>query len=729
MKLFATALLAALSATAVAAVPTKATGQIAERDVTELMDFMARSAPQGLEKRQCGACVNGRRCCWQGHNSLKQKNLDLNRAKSKWVPLGTAIFAVLQTIMATADVARPRVPAASLPIDIPTVGPFDGEDQIDATREAQNFLTAFSNAVDRKDWASFRDLFANLCWWRDSLTLTFDKRTLRGSNEIVKAWEALSDKRKPSNFQSNKAGMWDMQPTFTRLAPVLAWLDVPFTFMTEDPKSQCCGVAKLIPQDGKWKIWVLATAVKELPEHPFHPLPRQAPSAVPVSQRGRPHAQGLPQVDGDLDAVVIGGNGSGISNAIMLDSAGANVAVFDKEVVAGGVWADRYEAVRLHHPNFMIQLPMFAVPKESYEEYLTGKEVSRYYSAAVEELKLPFFAGVLVRANTWDKQTKLWTVELEDVKSGSRTKIKAKNIIMANGYWIGEDNPYYPELADRDLFKGPVQHTSKYRNAQPYKDLDALVIGSGNSAHDVAKELTLNGAKSVTILQRSPTCLLDYHLIAPMVTMRYQGQMPVDAADFLETSLPTGAQRGMALGAIPMLIKAMGDRNKQLESKGYKLDYQPDIISRTYEERGRNLFMDHPKALDLVLNDQIKIARGEARRFDKDGVVVHDKETGEDKVISAGGVVYATGYEDVDLPKKWADTGFFDPETASCLINVNLLGVDAEGEVPGYVTFSGHPHVYFAGMGLYMMRWISRYVAVEVLADVHGKFPERYARK
>ncbi|KAF5707600.1 hypothetical protein FMUND_11008 [Fusarium mundagurra] len=66
MKLFTTTLLP-ISASVVVAVPTDTEGGLVERDIAELMNIVVRSAPHGNEKRQCGACVNGRRCCWQGY--------------------------------------------------------------------------------------------------------------------------------------------------------------------------------------------------------------------------------------------------------------------------------------------------------------------------------------------------------------------------------------------------------------------------------------------------------------------------------------------------------------------------------------------------------------------------------------------------------------------------------------------------------------------------------------
>ncbi|CAG7559105.1 unnamed protein product [Fusarium equiseti] len=633
--------------------------------------------------------------------------------------------------MAIGHSKRARTKVADLPSSFPNVPAFEGEDTLDASKVASDFIKDFSDAINSSDWDKLSSLFVEDSWWRDSLTLTFDKRTIHGRDAIISAWQTLSEdhKRKPSDISTDKEQMWGMGPQYMRLAPTLACLDVPFSFYTDNPRSKCVGQAKLVPVDGKWFIWILSTAVQELVDHPFEQLPRQTPSLIDSSQRGKPSAQGLPKFSGVLDVVVVGGSCSGLGNTIMLDSAGADVAVFDVELEAGGNWStSRYSSVILHHNNNMVQLPMFPIPKEGYPEYMGGKDLTRYMSSAVEQLKLPFFGGIQVVRNSWDENAQHWMIDLKDIQSGDTSTIKAKNLVLSNGFLISKANPNIPSLENRETFKGPVEHTSEYRDATQYKDLDVIVVGTGNSAHDVAKDLALNGTKSVTMLQRSPTTLLDFEVFFPIISVRYQGQMPVEAADFQENSMPLAVMRDMANGLTASLNQVMEPRHKLLEEKGYQVEKQVCLVCRAYEERGRAFYVDQERVFDMVLEDKIRIAKGEAKGLTSEGLVVYDKDTDETKTIPAGGIVLATGYKDEDLPAKYAEAGFIDKDSAARLENVSTLAVDEEGESPGYVTYSGHPHLYFAGIGFYMCRWIGRYITVQVMADVKGKFPERYAR-
>ena len=289
---------------------------------------------------------------------------------------------------------------------------------------------------------------------------------------------------------------------------------------------------------------------------------------IDLTQRGKAQAQGLPHVQGVLDAVVVGASCSSLANTIMLEAIGANVAAFDMEPVAGGNWSTkRYENVTLHHPAFMIQLPMFPVPSEGYPDYLTGRDVTWYFGSAVEQLRLPFFGGVKVLGNTYNEKTKSSSVRIQDVETSKEAVLEAKNIVISMGFLVSGDNPKFPDMTDQHLFKGPLQHTTEYRTPEPYNDKEIVMVGSGNSAHDVAQNLALGGAKSVTILQRSPAVLLDLHVIIPILPMRYGGHIRVETVDFLETALPISITRDMARGGLYMLIQSQENETPHLKAK------------------------------------------------------------------------------------------------------------------------------------------------------------------
>ena len=64
--------------------------------------------------------------------------------------------------------------------------------------------------------------------------------------------------------------------------------------------------------------------------------------------------------------------------------------------------------------------------------------------------------------------------------------------------------PMIPEFDNRDAFKGTVRHSSQHPGGEDYTGKKAVIIGSNNSAHDIAAALWENDA-DVTMVQRSST--------------------------------------------------------------------------------------------------------------------------------------------------------------------------------------------------------------------------------
>lgn len=586
---------------------------------------------------------------------------------------------------------RVRTRVRDLPSFIPHVPAFEGEDTLDAAKEGEAFLTRLSTAVSEKDWEAFGELFcADGCFWRDCLTLTFDKRTLQGRKSIAEAWKLLSSARNPVIHTTKQEYALHIGAAFSRHSPTSASLEVPFCFSTDSPRSNCVGLAKLVPQDGTWKIWVLATAIMSLQDHPFEELPRTSPSLVSDAQRGKSRAQGLPDVDGVFDAVVIGGSTNGVSNTIAMDALGLNVIALDSHQQAGGNWSQPGRAyVTLHHLPVLMTLPQYSIP-HYFSPDMTGPKITRYISGAVEALNLPVFCGINVVSNTYDEKTKLWDVQIEDVNTKKQATLKAKNIVICTGAMAGNHNRSYPSLADRELFKGPVLHSAEYKDAQPFQEKSVLVVGASNSAHDVARNLVEGGAKDVSILQRGTTAFFHWDIIGPVIDGSFASGLPLDTCDFLDfLTVPVGVARDIGREAVTAMDEAQSDFYEALEAKGYSIERGRDFVSELYETKNGSILMDRQNALSLVLHDYIKVARGEARRYTDGGLVVFDKEKSEEKVIRADAIVLATGFKTVDLPAQWAEGGFIKSNSISTLENPCPWDLDEEGEYIGHFTVSG----------------------------------------
>ena len=67
----------------------------------------------------------------------------------------------------------------------------------------------------------------------------------------------------------------------------------------------------------------------------------------------------------------------------------------------------------------------------------------------------------------------------------------AAQVVVAAGY---EHTPYVPDWPGRERFGGALLHAADYRNPEPYRGRDVLVVGPGCSGMEIAYDLAEGGA-------------------------------------------------------------------------------------------------------------------------------------------------------------------------------------------------------------------------------------------
>lgn len=136
---------------------------------------------------------------------------------------------------------------------------------------------------------------------------------------------------------------------------------------------------------------------------------------------------------------------------------------------------------------------------------------------------------------TYDHEKQRWTLSIS--RNGNEVILHPAHIVLATGT-LGA--PYIPELANRDAFTGEVLHSSQFRSAAPYKGRKVVVVGAGNSSIDVCQDLALAGAASVTMVQRSPTCVADRDAEGIRLQRIFTDEVPVDINDLKFQSTAKG---------------------------------------------------------------------------------------------------------------------------------------------------------------------------------------------
>lgn len=188
--------------------------------------------------------------------------------------------------------------------------------------------------------------------------------------------------------------------------------------------------------------------------------------------------------------VVIGAGPAGLAVSRELGRRRVEHVVLEKGDTLGHTWANLYESLVLHTGKhlsslpglpFSARTPLFP-PRGLFLDYL------RQYASM---FRLP------VRTSTpvvhIARQTAGWRVT---TPTGD---LDARVVVMATGI---VSNPIVPAFPGRDRFKGDVLHSVSYRKPDPFKGRRVLVVGSGNSAGEIAPELAHSGA-DVTVSVRS----------------------------------------------------------------------------------------------------------------------------------------------------------------------------------------------------------------------------------
>ena len=218
-----------------------------------------------------------------------------------------------------------------------------------------------------------------------------------------------------------------------------------------------------------------------------------------------PHQDARPaeQPAGDYDIVIIGAGISGIGAAYRLAESDPNTryVILERRDRVGGTWdLFRYPGVRSDSSIF--SLSWVWEPWRGKEYVADGDRIRDYMEdAARKHGILPNIRfHTTVNSADWDSGTDTWTVHVTE--NGAPRTYRSRFVFFGSGYY-NYDEPYTPEFAGLEDFRGRVVHAQHWPDDLDYTGKTMVVIGSGATAISLAPALARKAAK-VTMLQRSP---------------------------------------------------------------------------------------------------------------------------------------------------------------------------------------------------------------------------------
>jgi putative flavoprotein involved in K+ transport len=273
--------------------------------------------------------------------------------------------------------------------------------------------------------------------------------------------------------------------------------------------------------------------------------------------------------------------------------------------------------------------------------------------------------------------------------------------------------PSLPDIPTLGDFRGTILHSSQYDDGEPWRGKRALVIGTGNSGHDIAQDLHSSGAR-VTLVQRSPTLIVNVEPSAQLPYVLYDEGPSLEDCDLIAASMPLAlARRSHQL--VTERAKAL-DREllEGLERVGFKLDFGEDGTGWQFKylTRGGGYYFN-VGCSDLLVAGKIRLAQfADIDRFTADGARLRSGET-----MPADLIVLATGYKG----QEQLVARLFGEETAERV--GPIWGFGPEQELRNMFMRTPQPGLWFIAGSLAQCRIYSKYMALQIKAQEAGLQP------
>ncbi|CAD6550760.1 hypothetical protein LMG27952_05064 [Paraburkholderia hiiakae] len=579
-----------------------------------------------------------------------------------------------------------------------------------ATIRVQKLLDAFSNALTEGRINDAVSMFAQDCYWRDLVAITWNIKTVEGRDQIREMLEAQLASVKPSNFHVTKG------ESATEADGVLeSWISF------ETATGRGYGLVRF--KDGL--IWTLLTAMIELKGHeeksgftrPLGAKHGQKIGARTWKEEREEETRSL-GYEKQPYVLVIGGGQGGIALGARLRQLGVPTIILEKNERGGDSWRKRYKSLCLHDPVWYDHLPYLDFPR-NWPVFAPKDKIGDWLEFYTRVMELNYWTHSTAKSAKWDDQSKEWIVTVD--RDGEEVILRPKQLVFATGV---SGKPNIPQFKGRERFDGDQHHSSQHPGPDGYKGRKVVVIGSNNSAHDICAALHENGI-DVTMVQRSSThivksdTLMDLGLGSLYSEQALANGVTTNKADMIFASLPYRIMHEFQIPIYEKIRERDADFYASLEKAGFKLDFGSDGsgLFLKYLRRGSGYYIDIG-ASQLIIDGKVKLASGEVSEITGNSVKLDDG-----REIPADVIVYATGYGSMN---GWV-ADLINQEIADKVGKVWGLGSDTpkdpgpwEGEQRNMWKPTQQEALWFHGGNLHQSRHYSLYLALQLKARMEA---------
>lgn len=569
---------------------------------------------------------------------------------------------------------------------------------------AHAWLSDFEKALTGADREAIAALFMDDGHWRNILAFDWQLYSVSGPDTIAEKLCSAQTNAKATNFHIPETRT--SPRSVTRAGTDV--IEVMFDFKTAVGTGS--GIVRLREtDDGDWKAWTFSTTLQALDGYPETTSANRAgvdafsrewggENWLDFRNRQRAYA------DHDPAVLVVGGGQAGLGVAARLTHLGVDTLIVDKYPRIGDNWRTRYHSLTLHNEVYVNHMPYMPFPS-TWPVYIPKDMLANWFEHYVEALELNYWAGTEMTEAQYDDAKGEWTVTLKK-SDGTERVVRPRHVIMATG---ASGIPIMPDLPGMKDFKGDVMHSGWYETGHKWEGKKALVIGTGNSAHDVAQDLHACGVET-TMVQRSSTHIVSLKE-AQRVYLIYAEGPPVRDCDLIATSMPFPVLKRSYKMATKMSKEIDKPLLDKLAARGFKLnDGVEDCgFQMSYLQRGGGYYFN-VGCSDLIADGEIGILQYD----DIDTFCAEGAKLKDGTVVEADLIVMATGYK----MQQETVRQFMGDDVADRIGPV--WGFNEKGELNNMWCRTPQPGLWFTAGSLAQCRIFSRFLALQIKALEEG---------
>ncbi|MEM7271162.1 MAG: NAD(P)/FAD-dependent oxidoreductase [Pseudomonadota bacterium] len=460
---------------------------------------------------------------------------------------------------------------------------------------ARDWLKALSTALAAGDPARLAPLFQEQTFWRDYLPFGWTLQTVEGREAVV----AFGAETGPSfEFKLNAMeGNPDEQEGI-------------FTFQT----ARGAGTGHLRLEDGRCKT--LFTRLDE------------------------PEVAAPPHTERDPYVLIVGGGQGGLALSAQLADLNVPHLVVDRYPRVGDQWRSRYDSLHLHDPVWYDHMPFKPFP-DDWPVFTPKDMMGDWLEAYAEELNLPIWTQTEFLGAEYSEDDGRWTARIR--KPDEEVVLRPTHLVFAMGISGFPRTPQFPGQSD---LAGKQFHSSAYKDGAEFANKDIVIVGSNNSAHDIAVDLVSHGARP-TMIQRSTTHVVRQDdFCERMLKALYSREavasgITVEKADILGASMPQRLAEPLQKKLWDGIRRDRADFYQALTDAGFALDFAEDGtgLGTKYRRTASGYYIDVGGS-QMVVDGRIKVRSGYGlERISANSVTLTNGDE-----LQADAIVYATGY-------------------------------------------------------------------------------------